>query len=139
MADEGAERLITFDIPQKEGKEGYVGTLFGLILKLGTILTDTNLKHTDIRIEYLMQLFISLIPEYKVRDEIRRSLKEDIDIYYKNNGTATNEQKAREVNMIHLNHLGYIMEYIDLHIGIAINNKIGFSARKRKKKDGDEQ
>ena len=62
MSDE--PKTITLDIPQREGKEGYIGTMLTLFLQLGRTFTDTNFKETNIAIVYHMNFMISMIPTF---------------------------------------------------------------------------
>lgn len=124
------EEYITLDLPQREGKEGYIGTMFTLVLKMGTILADANFKETDMRVEYMTQFMISLIPGKKARKEIREQLHNDIAERLKTDTSADQDAKARLRNMVCLEYIGIVGDFMDKHVGISKENKIGFVIKK---------
>lgn len=117
-------QYYTLDIPQREGKEGYIGTLLGLFLKMGGIMAQSDFSETDKRIEYMTQFLISMVPGRKLRKEIRDALKKDIEERTK--GLTKNEDKARERNLVCLEYIGEVMDWTDKHIGVTKENKVGF-------------
>lgn len=124
QAGEGKE-WITLDLPQREGKEGYIGTFLTMYLKMGSVLSDGNFKETDKRIEYMTYFMISLVPGKRDRLEIRERLKKEIEQATK--GANGNEEKARLRNMVCLECIGEVTDYVDKHIGVSRENKIGFA------------
>ena len=127
--DEEKGRMLYLDVPQKEGKEGYVGTLFSLILRTGSILADANFKDTDMRVEYMTHFLISLIPNPQKRKEIRAALKKDIEERIKEDGSGDQDTKARSRNMVCLEYIGIVGDFIDTHIGLSVENRLGFVAK----------
>jgi len=122
MAD---DQIITLEVPQREGKEGYMGTFFSLFLRLGTMIGDANLKDTDNRIRNMTNLMISLIPGKKNRTTIRKEMNQEIENRLK--GINDNETRARIRNDICIEYMGNVTDFIDLHIGVDVENRIGFS------------
>ncbi len=128
---EDGSKLFTLDIPQREGKEGYIGTHFSLFLRIGGVLGDAHFSATDLRIEYMTHFLISLIPGRKNRADIRDRLRKDID---KNlteekktiGENLTNEQIGRVRNMTCIEYMGEVMDFVDKHVGVSKENKIGF-------------
>lgn len=128
---EDGSKLYTLDIPQREGKEGYIGMLFQLFIKVGGIMADAQFTATDMRIEYMVHFLISLVPGKTNRKTIRDELKTEIekrleDERKKLNENLTNEQIGRIRNMTCLEMMGYIMDFTDKHVGVSKENKIGF-------------
>jgi hypothetical protein len=127
---ESKEEYLTLDLPQREGKEGYVGTMFSLFLRMGSILGDANFKETDMRIEYMVHFMISLVPGKTHRQEIREDLKRDIEKALKVETSGDTDTKARIRNMICLEYIGIVGDFIDKHIGVSRENKIGFAVKR---------
>jgi len=136
MAD---DKLITLDIPQKEGKEGYIGTMLTLFLQLGRTFTDSNFKETNISIIYHMNFMISMIPEEEDRAKIRKELNSEIEKRTneaietaKKTGTQLdNDDKARIRNMVYIEYVGKVMDWVDKFVGISTKNKVGFVRRRK--------
>lgn len=127
--DQG-EQVYTFDIPVREGKDGYVGMHFGLMLKMGSLMAEANRQATDNRIEYLTQFMISLIPGRKNRKVIRDGLKTEINKRLEEERKAagndlTNDQIGAIRNMTSVEYVGEVMDFIDKHIGVDKENRIG--------------
>jgi len=133
------DKLITLDIPQKEGKEGYIGTMLTLFLQLGRTFTDTNFKETNISIIYHMNFMISMIPEEEDRAKIRNELNAEIEkrTYEaiesaKKTGTQLdNDDKARIRNMVYIEYVGKVMDWVDKFVGISTKNKVGCVRRRK--------
>lgn len=127
--DQGQE-IYSFDIPVREGKEGYVGMHFGLMLKMGSLMAEANRQATDNRIEYMTQFMISLIPGRKNRKVIREGLKIEINKRLEEErklaGTdLTNDQVGTVRNLTSVEYVGEVMDFIDKHIGVDKENRIG--------------
>jgi len=133
------DKLITLDIPQKEGKEGYIGTMLTLFLQLGRTFTDSNFKETNISIIYHMNFMISMIPEEEDRAKIRKELNAEIEKRTneaiessKQTGIQLdNEDKARIRNMVYIEYVGKVMDWVDKFVGISTKNKVGFVRRRK--------
>lgn len=128
--NDSGETVYTFDIPQREGKEGYIGMQFGLLLKMGSLMVEANRQATDNRIEYMAQFMISLIPGRKNRKTIRDGLKTEIqkrlDEEQKKLGEElTNDQIGTIRNQIAIEYVGEVMDFIDKHVGVDKENRIG--------------
>lgn len=128
---EDGSKLYTLDIPQREGKEGYIGMQFQLFIKVGGIMADAQFTPTDMRIEYMTHFLISMIPGKTNRRTIRDELKTEIDKRLdeekkKLNENLTNEQTGRIRNMTCLEMIGQVMDFTDKHVGVSKENKIGF-------------
>lgn len=137
MADE--QKRITLDIPQREGKEGYIGTMLTLFLQLGRTFTDNEFKETNINIIYHMNFMISMIPEEDDRNRIRSELNKEIEkrtneameASKKSGNVLDNDDKARIRNMVYIEYIGKVMDWVDKFVGISTKNKVGFVRRKR--------
>lgn len=117
-------KFYALDAPQLEGKDGYVGTFYALILRLGAMAGDPNLKDTDNRIKNMVNIMISLIPGKKKRETIRKELNEEVDRRVK--GITSNEDRARIRNDVCIEMLGTVTDYIDLHVALDTENRIGY-------------
>jgi len=123
--DDNSERL-TLDIPKREGKEGYIGTMLQLYLKMGGIIAEANFTNNDLRVEYMTHFMLSTIPSKEKRIEIRQRLRERITNEVDADKLMTNEQKNKKKNLICIEFMGETMDWIDEHLGISVENKIGF-------------
>lgn len=136
------DKLYSLDIPQREGKEGYIGTFFTLYLKLGTVLQSPEFSKEPIRLFYMSEFIISLIPDEKARSEVRTSLKNRKKIleteFRKEAGREELTAKEKDHILIQasLQTIGDVSDYIDKHIGISDKNKIGFIRKKTSYKSG---
>jgi len=132
-------KRITLDIPQREGKEGYIGTMLTLFLQLGRTFTDNEFKETNINIIYHMNFMISMIPEEEDRKKIRSELNKEIEnrtneaieLSKQSGNVLDNDDKARIRNMVYIEYIGKVMDWVDKFVGISTKNKVGFVRRKR--------
>ncbi len=129
MNNENESKYLTLDIPQREGKDGYIGTLFGLYLKFGGIISDIGFKENDVRIYYMTKFLINLIPGKRNRAEIKEKMKNEIAEAMKN--CSSNDERMRIRNDICLDYIGDVHDFVDKHVGVSKENKIGFSVRQK--------
>jgi hypothetical protein len=129
---EDGNTFYPLELPAREGKEGYVGTIFSLFLRFGAVMGEANFQSTDMRIEFMTHFMISLIPgrknRAKVRDELKETLTQRLKEAQKNNNgeELNNEQKGRITNMTCLEIIGLIMDFTDLHVGVSSENRLGY-------------
>lgn len=141
----GEDRRFTLDIPQREGKEGYLGTFFSLYLRMASVLSEQGFSPTDGRAKYLTYLIISLIPNenkqhpkdetYKRREILRQRLKDRIkeltDEYIKYNNNTPGNTEAGQIELTAcLEVIGEVSDFMDKYLGVSTRNKIGFVQRK---------
>lgn len=132
-------KRVTLDIPQREGKEGYIGTMLTLFLQLGKSFTDPGFKETNISIVYHMNFMISMIPEEADREKIRKSLNEEIEkrtnealkVAKESGNQLDNDDKARIRNIVYIEYIGKVMDWVDKFVGISTKNKVGFVRRRK--------
>ncbi len=130
MAEQTPEgKYFTLDIPQREGKDGYIGTVFGLYLTLGGVIADSNFKDTDIRIYYMVKFLINLIPGEETRTKINNEMKNEIEVALKN--ITNNDERSRKRNDICYDYIGKVHDFIDKHVGVSKENKIGFAVKSK--------
>lgn len=122
------EKIYTLDIPQREGKEGFIGTHFSLMLQIGKLISNTEFKQTDFRLQYMTHFLISMIPGKKDREALRTEMLKEITEAQKK--FDSNEEKGRATQLICIKYIGSVMDFIDLHIGVSKENKIGFMVKK---------
>ena len=128
MAEQG-EKYLTLDIPQREGKDGYIGTIFSLYLRMGGILAESNFKESDPRVYFFTKFMMGLIPGEKNRDAINTVMETEIEKIYKM--SITDEEKSRKRNEVCIRYIGKIHDFVDKHIGVSRENRIGFAVKPR--------
>ena len=129
------EKLLTFDIPQREGKEGFIGTFFTLYLNMSSILRSPEFIKEPMRVYYLTKLIIASVPGKKNRDEIKKALNERIDSMkkqrlQKSDVPLTEEENNHILIDASLDVLGDVSDFIDKHVGVSRENKLGFVIKK---------
>lgn len=127
-----AEKTYTLDIPQREGKEGYIGTFLTSWLNIQSILKSPEFSQEPIRIYYMMESIISQIPEEEEREKIRISFDKKFaelkEKYLKDNQIEklTEKQHSHLLIVSALRTIGLTTDYVDKHIGVSTKNKVGF-------------
>lgn len=131
--DASGEKVYTLDIPQLEGKEGYIGTFFTLYLQLGNVFKGTEFAREPVKVSLFVKLIISMIPEKEKRDAINKNIKERFEQLKKEK--AVNGRVLNDADMGYLlieaslDALGDVTDYIDKHIGLNTKNKVGYVRR----------
>jgi hypothetical protein len=132
-------KMFTLDIPQREAKDGYLLTLFTSHLNLESVLKSPEFSHEPIRVYYLALSRISLITSQKQQEEIYRELEnkiQELENDYKkkyNVTTLTDAQQNHILIVASIKTMGKVSIWGDKHMGISIENKVGFERRQRKK------
>lgn len=127
----------SLDIPQKEGSAGYVGMFFTLWLKVASTIQHPDFtKGSPMSVYYLINWIIAAIPDeseiLKIKETIR-SRRKELEQEYKNDGiTMTEKTKDHILLMSTIEGSSLISHYIDKHIGISKDNKIGWGVSKNK-------
>jgi len=131
--DASGDKVYTLDIPQLEGKEGYIGTFFTLYLQLGNLFKGTDFAREPVKVSLLVRLIISMIPDKDRRDSINKTIKERFEQLKKekavNGRILTDGDTGYLLIEASLDALGNVTDYIDKHIGLNIKNKIGYVRR----------
>jgi|SRR3990172_235862 len=126
------DKVYTLDIPQREGKEGYIGTFLTSWLNLQSILKSPEFSREPIRIYYMMEAIISQIPDEEEREKIRTSFDKKFsdlkETYLKDNriDKITDTQHSHLLIIAALRTVGLTTDYVDKHIGVSTKNKVGF-------------
>ncbi len=129
------DKLFTLDIPQREGKEGYIGTFFTLYLKLATVLQSPEFSKEPIRVYYMSKVITSMIPGEDKRLEIKKLLKDNKEAFEKEYRTEHKYNETQPLTTMERDHilisstldsLGVVSDFIDKHIGLSKKNKVGF-------------
>lgn len=132
--DANGEKVYTLDIPQLEGKEGYIGTFFTLYLQLGNVFKGTEFAREPVKVSLFVKLIISMIPEKERRDAINKNIKERFEQLKKEkavNGRILNDADNGYLLIeASLDALGDVSDYIDKHIGLNTKNKVGYVRRR---------
>lgn len=129
---------ISLDIPQMEGEEGYIGIYFSTILSVAALLRDPEIVKAPYKINYMVSLIISLIPDTEYRQRLRDQLKE---IYNKKMIDLSEMKKVKPESLDYkdkesclieasIEEIGFVIEYVDKYIGISHKNRLGFVGEK---------
>ncbi len=127
-------KLFTFNEPQREGREGYVSTFFSMYLKLANVLCAPEHDPIDGRGKYMTKFIISLVPGKKnrdlLKDELKNKINAEIEEFKKLNGhEPDNAERGRIELEASLDTLGLVSDFVDKHIGVSNENKLGFVLR----------
>lgn len=108
------------DVGGKEGKEGYIGLLFGHLARMSYALNNTELASQSGNIYFNSLLIINHIPDAKLRKELQEKLKARID------ELKTKEKKDAgiAVTTASIEIVGDVIDHIDEMLGIEKKAKI---------------
>ncbi len=132
-------KTFTLDIPQREAKDGYLLSIFTSHLNLESVLKSPEFSQEPIRVYYLALSRISLITSQKQQDEVYQDLEnkiQELENEYKkshNIQTLTDSQQSHILIVASIKTMGKVSIWADKHMGISIENKVGFERRQRKK------
>ena len=107
------------DIGSKEGKDGFIGLLFGHLGRMSFALNNTDLGSQSSNIYYNSLLIINHIPEAELRKSLMNKLKDRIE-ELKKEGKANNAA----VTTASIEIVGDVMDHIDEMLGIEKRAKI---------------
>lgn len=113
------------DVPKKEGKEGVFASYLELRLTIAQIMKDSQYSPTDNRVNDVIDLLISGIPNIKIQGKLRKERDDRIENETKNLGND-NELKGKKVQQINREILGKIAPYMDLYTGGERVNRLSF-------------
>ncbi len=114
----------TLEMPRKEGKMGIFDSYLQLRLTIAQVMKDSNYSSTDSRVNDLVNLMISGIPNLKKQASLRAN--RDKRIAEETKLLTTNEDKGRKIQQINIELAGEIAPYMDLYTGGERNNRISF-------------
>lgn len=112
------------DVPKKEGKEGVFASYLELRLTIAQIMKDSNYSPTDNRVNDVIDLLISGIPNVKMQENLRKERDERIEKETKS--LSTNEDKGRKIQQINREVLGKIAPIMDSYTGGERVNRLSF-------------
>ena len=128
--DASGDKVYTLDYPQLEGKAGYIGTFFTLYLRLGNMFDRPDFGKEPVKIRLFTKLIISMIPKKERRDTINKYIKERFEQLKKERTDTGIKLTDADIGYIliesALDGLGDVTDYIDKHVGINVENKVGF-------------
>jgi hypothetical protein len=107
------------DVGAKEGKEGFIGLLFGHLSRMSFALNNTELGSQSANIYYNSLLIINHIPDSELRRDLTKKLKERIE-ELKKEGKAENAS----ITTASIEIVGDVMDHIDEMLGIEKRSKI---------------
>ncbi len=108
------------DIGGKEGKEGYIGLLFGHLGRMSYALNNSELGSQSGNIYFNSLLIINHIPDSKIRKELSNKLKLRIE-ELKN---IEKKSEAAAITTASIEIVGDVMDHIDEMLGIEKKSKI---------------
>lgn len=114
----------TLDMPLLESKEAIFVSYLELRLVLAQIIKDNTYNSTDPRIEMVVDLLISGIPNKKFQEQLRSKRNERILVETKE--ISTNEERGRKIQQINIEIAGEIAPYMDMYTGGERANRISF-------------
>ncbi len=108
------------DVGGKEGKEGYIGLLFGHLSRMSYALNNSELASQSGNIYFNALLIINHIPDSKLRKELQEKLKDRIE------ELKTKEKKEPNVAVTtaSIEIVGDVIDHIDEMLGIEKKAKI---------------
>jgi len=126
MAETSKDNIITqtLEMPKKEGKMGMFDSYLQLRLTIAQVMKDSNYSATDSRVNDLVNLMISGIPNLKTQSALRKHRDERVAKETKD--LTTNEDRGRKIQSIHVELAGEIAPYMDMYTGGERNNRISF-------------
>lgn len=107
------------DIGAKEGKEGFIGLLFGHLGRMSFALNNSELGSNSANIYYNSYLIIHHIPDAELRKELVNKLKRRVEELHKE---GKNEDESLITASIEV--VGDVMDHIDEMLGIEKRSKI---------------
>jgi hypothetical protein len=113
-------QVFQSDIGGKEGKEGYIGLLFGHLSRMGFALNNTELGSQSGNIYFNALLIINHIPDPELRKSLSKKLKERIKELQSTEGKS--ESASIITSSIEI--VGDVMDHIDEMLGIEKKSKL---------------
>jgi hypothetical protein len=126
MPEPSNDNIITqtLEMPKKEGKMGIFDSYLQLRLTIAQVMKDSNYTPTDSRVNDLVNLMISGIPNLKKQQSLRDG--RDKRIFEETKNLTTNEEKGRKIQQINIELAGQIAPYMDMYTGGERANRISF-------------
>lgn len=118
----------TLDIPLEESKKGVFSAYLNLILACANII-GVQSSDTDNRPNEIVDIMISILPNVKKQEELRK--KRDERIKTETKELTTNEEKGRVIKRINREILGEVSAYMDIYQGGERKNRISFIIPRR--------
>jgi len=124
--------FYALDAPQKEGKDGYVGTYFSSRLNIDAILRSQDFNASPRKVYYQVLNIISTIQGAKARDAIYKELDariETLKAEYKKVHEDVNIPPHDEIDIIiisSLKTLGSVTDYYGKFVPLTSENRIGY-------------
>jgi len=112
--------IFQSDVGSKEGKEGFIGLLFGHLARMSFALNNSELPNQSGNIYYNSLLIIHHIPDSALRKELSKKLKDRIKELEKVEGKSN----AAVVTTASIEIVGDVMDHIDEMLGIEKRSKI---------------
>ena len=128
--DEG--NFYALDAPQKEGKDGYVGTYFSSRLNIDAILRSSDFNTSPRKVYYQVLNIISTIQGVNARDTIYKELDARIETSrseWKKTREDENIPPQEEIDIIiiaSLKSLGSVTDYYGKFVPLTTENRIGY-------------
>jgi len=124
--------FYSLDAPQKEGKEGYVGTYFSQKLNIDAILRSPDFNKEPMKVYYQTLNIISSVQGKDIRkglyDDLDTLIKQMEDEYKKvheDNNIPPSDQ-THIVIVASLKILGTVTDYFGKYVPLTSENRIGY-------------
>lgn len=125
------------DIPLREGVPGYIGTFLSSWLNIQVVLKSPEFSTQPMRVYYMVEAIISMIPEEDNREKIRKRIDvlfDELKLKYmkETNTELLNEQQTNHIRILaSLRTLGQTTDWVAKNIGIGYKNRVGYVKRKK--------
>lgn len=113
----------TLDMPLEESKRGVFTAYLNLILSCANVI-GVQSSDTDNRPNEIIDMMISILPNVKKQEELRKERDDRIEKQIKN--LTTNEEKGRVIKRINREIMGKVSAYMDIYQGGDRKNRISF-------------
>ena len=117
----------TLDIPIRQGLNGYMMMFIAFNENLNTTLASPESFVEPMRIYYMVLHMISIISDKELREKAIKEMSEEM----KNRGIDNeniDESERKHIQLeVSIMSIKYITEWIDMHVGLSVENRVGYS------------
>lgn len=138
MVETTSIKEVSFDMPNKIGKDSYIQMFLNLYQGMSNVVQNPNFEPA--RAYYMCHLIISMIPEQKKREEIRIELKKRYEELQRIKTEElkrpiTDSERSAQLMQASVETVGRTVDYVDMHVGLSVDNKVALQIHIPKKKD----
>jgi len=118
---------VTFGVPKGEIKEAYFELILKQLYHLGMQISQPTTSNNNIPI--MVNFIISHIPSIERRKEIRKKIKDELQIRLENEGNI--EDRTKITIDTYVEFVGVIADYLENFMGIEKENRLGIIGDKK--------